>query len=399
MKLKSKYTFVLIFFHLSFAYGQAPEPFDASPAWEDLTSDWNMIYPGDDTQCIYQDPYAFFVKPDNPEKVVISFPGGGTCWSGLTCSNEPTGRLDMGPKTVTVEDTPINAGIFLDDPKNPFYEYSHLHVGYCTGDMHVGDGTLSNDSPLPENQYSELLHFNGYNNAMSAIDWLFQNNNQIKTLVISGSTSGSYGTPFYVHLIKERFPELEIFHLGDGIGAIQIPEHTRGWLQVWNAEQVFLNYPEFFNQLPNNYHLNDIMVAAGKANPELTFTQIISSHDRVFAEMASYLGREEPVNDIILDGQTYLKSNLENLDTFTLGGDSHVNALGYYFSVNNPGNGNRGLPFTYDRFYGLGIGGISFSQWIKSIVEGTPLGSLSCNDCSAPDVQELGRYPLPIEAP
>ncbi|NDH49561.1 MAG: hypothetical protein EBY41_03240 [Proteobacteria bacterium] len=93
------------------------------------------------------------------------------------------------------------------------------------------------------------------------------------------------------------------------------------------------------------------------------------------------------------------KVKIENLNTFTLGGDSHVNALGYYFSVNNPGNGSRGLPFTYDRFYGLGIGGISFSQWILSIIEGNPLGSLACIDCSAPDAQELGRYPLPIEAP
>ena len=52
------------------------------PAFADLADDWNTIHPGEDTMCLYGTEYGFFARPADPSKVLISFPGGGACWSG-----------------------------------------------------------------------------------------------------------------------------------------------------------------------------------------------------------------------------------------------------------------------------------------------------------------------------
>ena len=55
-----------------------------SPLFADLADGWNTISPGGDTMCVYGTPYSFFARPADPDKVLISFPGGGACWSGHT---------------------------------------------------------------------------------------------------------------------------------------------------------------------------------------------------------------------------------------------------------------------------------------------------------------------------
>ena len=146
---------------------------DGAPSLAELAAGWNTIHPGGDTMCVYGTPYSFFVRPDDPQKLLVTFPGGGACWSGLTCTDEPVGRMDDNPKTVRQEDNPDGtAGVFDEDnPENPFLGYTKIHVGYCTGDMHIGDAVQPNDGPLEpgETRASETLHFNGYTNATTVL--------------------------------------------------------------------------------------------------------------------------------------------------------------------------------------------------------------------------------------
>ena len=294
------------------------------PNWDDLLDSWNMIYPGQETHCLYGTPYAFFVKPGKTEDVFISFPGGGACWSALTCSNEPTGRLDMGPKTISPDDVPSDGGIFSDQPANPFNDFTHIHIGYCTGDMHMGNNTAINDSPLPENQSYPELHYNGYNNTKSAIDWLLEQNHSIDRLVIGGFTSGSYGTPIYVHMLSDLLPNTAVYHVGDGIGAIHLAKQTQPLLEAWGTATIIDKYPDMKSQLPIPYQFNDLIVAAGILHPEITLTQIISSNDRVFSELIDYLDSDSSMSEVIRSSQAYIDSRIPNFRSFTLGGDAHV---------------------------------------------------------------------------
>jgi len=367
------------------------------PRWEDLLSDWNMIYPGEETQCLYGTPYAFFVKPGKSEDVFISFPGGGACWSGLTCSNEPTGRLDMGPKTISIDDVPSNGGIFSSQPINPFSDFTHIHIGYCTGDMHMGGNSIANDSPLPENQGYPRLNFNGYNNAKTALVWLLEQNHSIKKLVVGGFTSGSYGTPIYVHMLKELLPETEIYHIGDGIGAIHLDDKVQPLLEAWGTDIILDEYPDMKYGLPSPYQFNDLIVAAGTLHPEVTMTQIISANDRVFSELVDYLESDFDISEIIRSSQDYINLRIPNFRFFTLGGDAHVLGLGHLFSVENPGNSNMGLPTIYDRFFSMGINNISYSQWVTNLIKNKSINSMSCVNCEKTEIIPINPISFEID--
>ncbi|NIW24923.1 MAG: hypothetical protein GWN29_10345, partial [Gammaproteobacteria bacterium] len=54
---------------------------DGLPSLAELADGWNTINPGGDTMCVYGTPYGFFVRPDDPRKLLVTFPGGGACWS------------------------------------------------------------------------------------------------------------------------------------------------------------------------------------------------------------------------------------------------------------------------------------------------------------------------------
>ncbi|HSG63746.1 MAG TPA: pectin acetylesterase-family hydrolase, partial [Gammaproteobacteria bacterium] len=255
------------------------------PAAAALAPGWNTIHPGGATTCVYGTPYGFFVRPDDPRRLLVSFPGGGACWSGLTCTDEPVGRMDDNPKTVRQEDNPAGtAGVFAEDnPENPFLRFTKVHVGYCTGDMHIGDAVRPNDGPVPEGQsrISETLHFNGHTNAMTVLDWVFDNYPEPETVVVLGATSGSYGTPLYASLVADHYPSAAVRHVGDANGALYIGEQLAPLPAAWNTLDVLRRHPGFGDIDAADFSFEDITIAAARRHPEIVFTQIVTAHDMV----------------------------------------------------------------------------------------------------------------------
>jgi hypothetical protein len=352
-----------------------------------LAEGWNTISPGGDTQCLYGTPYGFFARPDDPRKLLISVPGGGACWSGLTCTDEPVGRMDDNPKTVRQEDNPDGtAGIFAEsNPENPFLGFTKIHVGYCTGDMHIGDATRPNDGPVGDGivRTSDSLHFNGYDNAMTVLSWVFDNFDAPETVVVVGATSGSYGTPFYTSLIADHYTDAAVRHVGDGNGALFIGENLRPLHEAWNTIEVLGRHEGFRDMDPETFSFEDVTIAAARRHPEITFTQIVTAHDMVFSEMIEYLGADEPILTYVDAGQRYVKDQVDNYRTFLAGGEKHLISLGYFDSIPQRGNRNRGLPAIYDRFYSYQVDGRRYRDWIADLVAGRPLEDVRCSDCDA----------------
>ena len=368
---------------------EATEPVSehsGNPLLADLADGWNRIHPGADTMCLYGTDYSYFVRPKDPENLLISFPGGGACWSGLTCTDEPVGRMDDNPKTVREEDNPAGSqGIMSDEnPENPFVGYTKILVGYCTGDMHIGDAVMANDGPLENGQtrVSETLHFNGYANAMTVLDWVFENFPEPENVVISGHTSGSYGTPFYTSYVADRYPDATVHHIGDGIGALYLEERLQPIRDAWRTVDL-LNQHEGFEGLdPDNFAFEDITIRAAQRHPEIVFTQVVTAHDSVFSELHDYLGYEEPILTAIDAGQAYVKNEVDNYRTYLAGGNKHIVALGFFDSIPQTGNRNRGMPDIYDRFYSYQVDGRRYRDWIADMVDGRPIEDVRCSDCS-----------------
>jgi len=357
---------------------------------EQLTDGWNMILPGGETRCIYGSDYGFFVQPKDPKKVLITFPGGGACWSGLTCSDEPAGRLGDNPRTVTTRDSPAgrNAGIFADDnPENPFLNFTKIHLGYCTGDMHIGDAVVHHNDAIEaaSAQARETLYFNGYQNAMAVLRWVFENVPSPETVVVGGFTSGSYGTPLYASLLADHYPDANVRHMGDGNGALFIGDNLRPLPEAWNTLGVLRRHEGFDMPSLENFSFEDITIAAARRHPEVVFTQMITANDQTLSELIAYLGVKEPILSGVEAGQRYVKAQVPNYKTYIASGRRHVISLGYFDAIAPTGNRNRGLPVIYDRFYSYQVDGRRYRDWIADLVEGRPLEDVHCTNCDEPE--------------
>jgi len=358
-----------------------------------LADAWNTIRPEGDTTCLYGTEYGFFVRPKSLNQVLITFPGGGACWSGQTCSDEPQGRVDDNPKTVRAEDNPAgSAGVFAENnPENPFQEFTKVHVGYCTGDMHIGDAVRSNEEWIGEGDSpSEVLHYNGYRNAMTVLDWVFANFPAPETVVVGGYTSGSYGTPFHTSLIADHYPDAAVRHIADGNGALFIGERMRPLVEAWDTAGVLRRHPGFSDIAADTLNFEDITIAAAKRHPEIVFTQMITAHDQTLSEMIEFLGFEAPILDAVEAGHRYVKEQVPNYRTYIAGGNRHVIGLGYFDTIAPTGNRNRGLPDIHDRFYSYQVDGRRYRDWVADIVTGRPVEDVRCTDCD-----EVQYYTMP----
>ena len=350
-----------------------------------LADAWNTIRPGGDTTCLYGTDYGFFVKPESQRQALITFPGGGACWSGQICSDEPQGRMDDNPKTVRAEDNPSgSAGVFAEDnPENPFLGFTKVHVGYCTGDMHLGNAVRPNDGWIGEGEPpSEILHFNGYQNATTVLDWVYANLPDLETVVIGGYTSGSFGTPLFVSLVADRYPDAAVRHVGDGNGALYIGEKLTPLVEAWDTASVLANHAGFSDIDMESLSFEDITIAAAKRHPEIIFTQMITAHDQTFSEMIEFLGVQEPILEVVESGHRHVKAQVPNYRTYIAGGNRHVIGLGYFDAIAPTGNRNRGLPEIHDRFYTYQVDGRRYRDWVADIVAGRPVADVRCTDCS-----------------
>ena len=102
---------------------------------------WQTIEPGGDTVCSDGTPYRFFVHPGDPGRLLVEFEGGGGCWSAETCAMEIyTRRVTTDPELA--RRLGLLVGIYdRGNPENPFREWTHVYVPYCTGDLHWGNST------------------------------------------------------------------------------------------------------------------------------------------------------------------------------------------------------------------------------------------------------------------
>ena len=56
-----------------------------------------------------------------------------------------------------------------------------------------------------------------------------------------------------------------------------------------------------------------------------------------------------------------------------------------------------GLPAIYDRFFSMGIDGVSYSQWVSDLIEGKSINSMSCVDCAKPEIITVNSINLKID--
>ena len=99
------------------------------------------------TICSDGSPYRFFVHPGDPAKLLVEFEGGGGCWDDATCATSIySRRITIDP--VLAEQSGLLVGLYdRKNPENPFRDWTHVYVPYCTGDLHWGNNDKTYSGP------------------------------------------------------------------------------------------------------------------------------------------------------------------------------------------------------------------------------------------------------------
>lgn len=324
------------------------------PPLEDLGEGWNILVTGEETICARGTPYQFFVRPGDPEKLMVYFQGGGACWNALSC------REDGGTFDDRVEDDEIDNydGIFnFENEANPVADYSFVFVPYCTADIHTGSSQMSYAR-------TEINH-NGANNTAAVLGWVYANYEAPAELIVTGSSAGAYGAIYHAPYLLAQYPEADALVLGDaGIGVIP-PD----W-QVLNDWNIFENLPDFVPGMESldtsNFSNNVLYSSQAAAYPDAQFAQFTNALDEVQIGFFLFSG-SGLTPEMWVEG---METSLDELDP-----------IENYSSYVAPGGGHTILALP--EFYELEVDGVALLDWFNALLDGETPASVRCEECDA----------------
>ena len=344
-------------------------PDEGWPTLNDLDEGWNMLFPGGDTVCSNGHEYAFFVRPGDPKQLLIYFQGGGACWYGEIC--DVTERPTYDP-LVDVSDSPaLNpAGIFdLENPDNPFADYSMVFVAYCTADAHLGNivasyEVLDTDGTSARNV---TIQHNGYVNATAALAWAFENYQALETVFVAGGSAGSIASPFYTAFVAEQYPEAQIAQLGDASGSYRADVLYDHVLVNWGVMDILPDFPEYEDVMAGDLSPETFYVVAGGRYPDIALAQFNTAGDEVQLFFLSLLGVTDTLLlELLTANLADIGSAVDNFVSFTAGGIGHT---------------VLGTP----EFYTYQVGGTRFRDWAAALAAGEEIEDVMCTDCDSAD--------------
>ncbi|RMG95950.1 MAG: hypothetical protein D6705_12495 [Deltaproteobacteria bacterium] len=132
---------------------------------------------------------------DTSSNVLIFFEGGGACYNPTTCLANPD-SVDSGDKDGS------NGGVFnVDEPSNPFADWNHVFIPYCTGDVFAGNNPGANvPGGGPQNQM-----FVGFVNTQLMLDRIFATFPDAESVAMTGSSAGGFGAAWNFYTAADRW--------------------------------------------------------------------------------------------------------------------------------------------------------------------------------------------------
>jgi hypothetical protein len=339
---------------------EAPPP---GPSIDALKAGWNRIEPGGETICSRGAPFSYFVRKGAVNRVVIDFRGGGACWNAGTCSIAGSLFQETVGKDSFVTDEAIATGIYdHKNPDNPFKDWHHVYVPYCTGDIHWGDNTMTYGS----GDGAVTIHHKGAVNARAALKWAFANIPAPEKVFVTGCSAGSYGSIMWSAHVKKRYPNAKVYQFGDsGAGII-----TSGFFQesypAWKPEG---SYPTWITGLDpaSLTELSALYTAIGGHYKDMILSQYATQydHDQVFYYKAMGGGDAASWSSKMKASFAKIEAATPNFRSFIADGDVHCIIV-------------------RDALYSVTSGGVRLIDWLTAMVNDKPPPSVACEACSAP---------------
>ncbi len=319
--------------------------------------DWEEHVPGGDCQCGDGADFRFYSRVADPEKVMLFFQGGGACFSLATCNPD-----DPSYTTVATGLQPESgSGVFdVENPDNPFRDWSMVFVPYCTGDVHLGDNT---------NTYGPGVTVNhkGYVNGKAAFDYMVEAFPDATEVFVTGSSAGGVPSPLFGGLASDAYPDADIAVLADASGVYaDNPAVNVAIGNLWGAFNNTPDWPEIEGQQPEDFSIPGLFVNSGLHDPDIRFARYDNAYDEVQRSFSSLAGLSNgDLLDIIQANEAFIEDAGVPVASYIAPGTDHT-ILGY------------------DGMYDLEVDGVSFLDWLNGFVAGEETPDVACTDCENP---------------
>lgn len=344
---------IVVSFGLWCCAGTFAAPLGSNEAHAQTTAaEWTQIRPAGETGCALQTDFSFFYRQGaDPSRLLIYFEGGGACWEWVSCS----GMFDTN---VSDDELAPFAGVFdFANPANPLRDYSVIFIPYCTGDVHVGD-TIQHYGNAPARV--PVAHF-GYRNVDAVFRWMAANmSSRPASIVISGTSAGSYGALFYAPRVAREYPAAKLTLIGDS--GVPLLHNYPAILRQWGAPGVLRRIRGTRTE-PTDAELKLEYAYQTFAALRPDAAQAVVMSDRDVIQLTFYVISGSPRGRTatyeILDS---VAATVPNFRTFIVSGADH------------------GL-FVANSFYAYAADDVKLVDWLRELVAGRAVQSHRCDGC------------------
>lgn len=337
------------------------------PALSELADDWNELLPGGETVCSRGSEFAFFVHPGTVNKIVVDFIGGGACWNEDTCafadaifsdSVQPVRRAVARGEAVGIYDR--------EQEENPFRDWTHVIIPYCTGDVHWGDATaMYGDGPGTP----VTIEHRGAVNAQAVLGWVYDNVAAPEQVFVTGCSAGSYGSLAWSAYLMEQYPDANVIQFGDSGAGVITDTFFRDSFPSWNATPVL---PDWIPSLDPasvdifSLELADLYERLAAHYPDNTLSQYNTTFDdnqTFFYEAMGGVGGAEGWSERMRASTQRIAGSTSNYRNFQAPGEQHCIII-------------------QPNFYEVEANGTRLVEWLQDLVDGDEVANVECTDCS-----------------
>jgi hypothetical protein len=328
---------------------------------QSLGEGWNEIAPGGDTICSKGTPFRFWVRKGTVNKVVVDFRGGGACWNTLTCAvGDSLFQPEANPEPWMDGSSAPNGIYDHDNADNPFKDWHHVYIAYCTGDVHWGDmQRLYGEGGALET----TIHHKGAVNARAALEWTYENVKKPEKVFVTGCSAGGYGAALWTVAVREHYAKATTYGFADSAAGIITDTFFQESFPAWNATAAIPASlgidPSQFTRLPQLY------VAIGQKYPETFISQFNTAYDETQHSYYAAMGGGDAA-----EWSGKMQANLDEIE-------ASAPSFRFYLA---PDHEHCVLP--HPELYTLEVGGKKLVDWLKDVVEDVPVEDVDCNATS-----------------
>jgi hypothetical protein len=338
-----------------------------------LPEGWTRVQPGADTSCADGSPYEFWVRPGKLNRVVVELEGGGVCWDAKTCGHPDLANDPASYRATFVDDPPdfsVGKAEGIHDhanAKNPFADWHHVFVRYCTGDFHWGDATHDYGDGV-------VVHHAGARNTSTALAWLYDNLPAPEKVFVTGCSGGSPGSIYWVPDVARHWPSAKVYHLGDAVSGVATKAIIDAARDNFGFES---HYPSFLPGAdPSKLEsLGEVYAAVARGYPAMPIGVFTSSFDTTMLGYYRAMG----------GGDAWEWGAAQR----TIIGDLEAEVPSYDSFVAPGGLQHCVLPRA--EVYALQVGEVKLLDWLEQRIDDAAPPSFDCApDCGAPVWGDLG---------